>query len=250
MGGVSRAFVGDLTIDEFRAEYWRRRPLCVRGGGHDLIDFRVPRHEFERLTTRLAVTSPMHVRRRCREITFVENVSQASERLQRRARALGEALGCPSVWVDGVLARDGCSIGSHYDDSDNFIVQQSGEKLWRLHDPSIIPVEHLRRRMLGDPTVAAVEMPDDCLEFVLEPGDLLYIPLFWAHDGISRGPSFSLTLVCNATSALAQALPRLIERLAQDPWWWRPIPAGAQIEEDELVERLGTAMSREHVPAG
>jgi 50S ribosomal protein L16 3-hydroxylase len=238
MGGVSGAFIGDLTLDEFRAEYWRRRPLFVKGGGQHLIDVHLSDDEFERLATRLAVTSPMHVRCRGSQVTFVENVSQASERLQRSARALAEALGCPSVWVDGVLARDGRSIGCHYDDSDDFVVQQSGEKLWRLHDPSIVPVEDLRRRMLGDPAAGAIEMPDDCLEFVLEPGDLLYIPLFWPHHGISRGPSFSLTLVCNTTNALAQALPRLINLLAQDRWWWQPMPAGERIEDDEHGELL------------
>ena len=242
MGGVTTGFVGDLTVAEFRAEYWRRRPLFVRGGGRDLIDARVSGDEFERLATQVAVASPAHVRRRGSQVTFVENVSQVSERLQRLARALAEALDCPSVWVDGVLARDGRSIGCHYDDSDNFVVQQTGEKLWRLHDPSIVPVEALRRRMLGDPTAGAIEMPDDCIEFVLEPGDLLYIPLFWPHHGISRGPSFSLSLVCNTTNALALALPLLIDLMAHDPWWWQPLPAGEQIEHDELVDRLVMAL--------
>jgi hypothetical protein len=30
--------------------------------------------------------------------------------------------------------------------------------------------------------------------------------------------------------------------MAHDPWWWQPLPAGEQIEHDELVDRLVMAL--------
>ena len=51
--------------------------------------------------------------------------------------------------------------------------------------------------MLNVGDFGAVEIDDSVAEtFVLEPGDLLYLPLFWLHSGVSTGPSLSLSLVC------------------------------------------------------
>lgn len=212
-------FLGDLTLAEFRRLHWRRRPLHVRDGAERFLGSRFDRTRFERLVDAIAgeggeeiVSDPGG------EVTFAQRLDRASPPLAERATAIGSALDCSSAWIDGVLAADDRSIGCHYDHSDNFVVQQEGVKLWSLHDPSIVPADELARRLRNAPGLGAMYLPDDHLEFVLEPGDVLYIPLFWVHRGVSRGPSLSLSVVCNASVDDAHA--------------WRCVRSGRQ---DRLV---------------
>lgn len=194
------SFLGDLSLAEFQQLHWRRRPLHVSGAAAAFLGDRLDPAGFERLADGLAGEAEKEIARDGDAITFVQRLDRASPPLAERAAAIGDALGCPSAWIDGVLARDGRSIGCHYDHSDNFVVQQEGVKLWSLHDPSIIPAEELARRLRNEPELGAMYLPDDHLEFVLEPGDVLYIPLFWVHRGVSQGPSLSLSVVCNASA--------------------------------------------------
>jgi HEXXH motif-containing protein len=191
-------FLGDVTQEDFLRRYWRRRPLHVRGGAQAFLGAQLTAADFERLVDRVDVTAPETIARDGDDVTFVQQVDRASPSLAARAKAIGEALGGSSAWIDGVLACDGRSIGCHYDHSDNFVVQQEGVKVWRLHDPSIIPVAELARRLRNEPGLGAMYLPDDHEEFVVEPGDVLYIPLFWVHHGVSRGPSLSLSAVFEA----------------------------------------------------
>ncbi|MDP1013786.1 cupin domain-containing protein, partial [Klebsiella pneumoniae] len=67
------------------------------------------------------------------------------------------------------------------DSYDVFLVQLAGRRRWRIGAQ--------RDAVLRDDVPLKIIdnfKPDD--EFVLEPGDMLYLPPRWAHDGVAVGP--------------------------------------------------------------
>ena len=199
-------FLPGIDATEFFARHWRRHPLFVRGGGRALIAPPIEADELLAGAVLAEAAAPDRVRRAGRDL-FVQQVDRFLPRLAAIARAVGEAVDLPDVCLDATALSEGGSIGCHYDDSDNFVIQQRGVKRWRLCTAERVPLAERRRRMLKDPAVGDFYLPDDALEFVLEPGDLLYIPLLWPHWGESLGPSVSVSLVCNPRGDAADLAP-------------------------------------------
>ncbi len=91
----------------------------------------------------------------------------------------------PNWRVDDVmvsLAADGGGVGPHFDQYDVFLIQGSGRRRWQIggpcgEDTPLAPNDDLR--LLAD--FRAVE------EWVLEPGDILYVPPGIAHHGVAVG---------------------------------------------------------------
>ncbi|MFZ2996941.1 JmjC domain-containing protein [Sphingobium sp.] len=91
----------------------------------------------------------------------------------------------PDWRIDDVMvsyAVDGGGVGAHYDQYDVFLVQGLGRRRWRVGplcdaDTPLLPHDDLR--LLADFT------PTD--EWVLEPGDILYVPPRFGHDGVAVG---------------------------------------------------------------
>src|SRR6056297_2952827 len=91
-----------------------------------------------------------------------------------------------SSWrLDDIMvsyASDGGSVGPHFDHYDVFLLQGEGERLWRLgqhcdeHSP-LVPGQSLR-------ILASFDTRE---EYLLGPGDILYVPPGVAHWGIAKG---------------------------------------------------------------
>ena len=91
----------------------------------------------------------------------------------------------PNWRIDDVMvsyATDGGGVGPHYDQYDVFLIQGAGQRRWRIGqycdvNSALLPHEDLR-------LLASFEATD---EFLLEPGDILYVPPGIAHDGVAVG---------------------------------------------------------------
>lgn len=221
--------LGEIGREEFNGQYWRSRPLFVKGGARAL-GVEVGEREYRDVTGQLAHTHPHLVRHTSDEFIRAQNVDMGSERLRDFALGVSREMGWPVVWFDGVLAGHQDSIGCHIDASDNFILQQSGTKVWKLAPPDEVPAEDRRQMLLNQPT-SSPPTPAGFTEYVLEPGDLLYVPMFWLHWGVSAGPSLSLSLVANPENGLG-LLPFFFWALAEDPQWWEPLPVFTPSEQD------------------
>ena len=99
----------------------------------------------------------------------------AAERLLRRFDFI------PQARLDDVMvsyAVPGGGVGPHVDSYDVFLVQGEGRRLWRIARPKRFDfIPHAPLKLI------AGFAPED--EFLLEPGDLLYLPPGWGHDGIA-----------------------------------------------------------------
>jgi len=89
----------------------------------------------------------------------------------------------PDARLDDLMvsfATDGGGVGPHFDSYDVFLLQAEGQRRWKISaQKDLSLVEGLPLKILSK--FKADE------EFVLEPGDMLYLPPHYAHDGVAIG---------------------------------------------------------------
>jgi JmjC domain len=232
-----------VTLEAYCAQHWAARPLHLVRRSTGFYDALISLPELERLfaidgffSQHLATTPE-------RGVGVPEpppsSVSQAYERLAGGAslrlrnletvldpgrpimvllRDIARALGHPYESLSCYVAPTGArGLGPHHDETEIFTLQIAGSKRWRLYQRVSSPLPALHdAKSLGEPAE----------DFVLEAGDLLYVPSGWVHDVTAKRSSFSMTLVFRPArwSAL---LDLLTTRLALHPDFVAPLPAGA-----------------------
>jgi 50S ribosomal protein L16 3-hydroxylase len=117
----------------------------------------------------------------------------------------------PDARLDDLMisfATDGGGVGPHYDSYDVFLLQAHGRRRWRIgrqKDLSLQPDVPLKILANFEPEV----------EYVLEPGDLLYLPPRYAHDGIAEGECMTYSVGFRIPNR-AELARELLQRLAED----------------------------------
>ncbi|HXF47423.1 MAG TPA: cupin domain-containing protein [Burkholderiaceae bacterium] len=220
--------LGKLPVADFMRRYWQRRPLLVRQAMPGLVA-PVPRADLFALARRDDVESRLvtsfsgwrlqhgPVRtlpsvRRPRWTLLVQGVDCHDERaatLLARFRFVSDAR------LDDLMvsyATDGGGVGPHVDAYDVFLLQAAGRRRWRIgpcHDPRPrpgLPLAILRR---FTPTQ----------EWVLEPGDLLYLPPGVAHEGTAVGHECITCSIGFRAPAWRELVDPWLDTLASR---WRP----------------------------
>jgi 50S ribosomal protein L16 3-hydroxylase len=111
---------------------------------------------------------------------------QAVDHHVAEVAALLEAFRFVPNWrIDDVMvsyAVDGGGVGPHFDQYDVFLIQGMGRRRWQVGaqctaNTALLPHDDLR--LLAQFTATE--------EWVLEPGDILYVPPGFAHNGIALG---------------------------------------------------------------
>ena len=108
-------------------------------------------------------------------------------------------------------ATDTGGVGPHFDSYDVFLLQAQGRRRWRIgrqKDLSLLP----------DMPVKILANFEPEQEFVLEPGDMLYLPPHWAHDGIAEGEcmTYSIGFRSPAKGEMARELLQCLAEQAAD----------------------------------
>lgn len=126
-------------------------------------------------------------------------------------------------------ASDGGGVGPHVDSYDVFLLQASGRRRWQIArrcDPSLLPGLPLKILRQFEPEQ----------EWVLEPGDMLYLPPGWAHDGVAVGGD-CMTCSIGMRAPRREALAREVLQRALDE---------TEASEDDMLYRdPGQRASRE-----
>ena len=93
-------------------------------------------------------------------------------------------------------AADGGSVGPHLDAYDVFLIQIEGQRNWKIsHQHSDRYIEDIELKILSE-----FNADEDWL---LDPGDMLYLPPNLAHYGIAKGPCMTASVGFRAPSARA-----------------------------------------------
>lgn len=234
--------LGGLSPRQFMSRHWQRRPLLVRQawpGVQPPIDraglFELAsRDDVEsRLVTQAQGGQSWSLRRGPLPRRALPPLSRPGWtllvqgldlHLERAHEMLSRFRFVPDARLDDLMvsyATDGGGVGPHLDSYDVFLLQVQGRRRWRIGpvaDPALVP--GLPVRILSN------FEPDQ--EWVLEPGDLLYLPPRWGHDGIAEGDCMTCSIgfrVPSADGLAGELLTRLAEvdedapasRLYRDP---------------------------------
>jgi 50S ribosomal protein L16 3-hydroxylase len=202
--------LGESSIREFLSRHWQKQPLLVRGA---VRDWRVPvtlqglialarePDVASRLITMPGQGRNWGVQRGPFSVEDLERLPEAGwtllvQEIDRRVDGFAELLDrfrfIPNWRIDDVMvsyAPDGAGVGPHIDRYDVFLLQAAGRRRWRitsspLEEECLLPHVEL-------PVLAEFE-PDR--EWVLEPGDMLYLPPRIAHEGVAVGHSITCSV--------------------------------------------------------
>ena len=194
--------LGGLSPREFMVRHWQREPLLVRQALPG-VQPPISRAELMRMTERDDVESRLIVRERrdgggdrdgwqlergpiARRrlppfkrpdwtvlVQGLDHHVEAAQALLHRFRFIAQAR------LDDLMiswAAEGGGVGPHFDSYDVFLIQVAGRRRWRI---GRMPDARLRE---GVPIKIIRDfVPEQT--WVLEPGDMLYLPPGWAHDG-------------------------------------------------------------------
>ncbi len=131
--------------------------------------------------------------------------------LDPAARLLDRFRFVPDARLDDLMvsfATDGGGVGPHFDSYDVFLLQMHGQRRWRISaQTSLDLVENMPLKILRD------FKPEQ--EFVLNPGDMLYLPPRYAHDGVAIGECTTLSIGFRSPTA-AELLSSVFQQLAED----------------------------------
>jgi 50S ribosomal protein L16 3-hydroxylase len=189
--------LGSLSVDQFLRRHWQKRPLLVRNALPKYAGLVRPELLFDLATrddleSRLVRCNRGNWRVRYGPFSRRELgrlpvsgwtlLVQGVDRVLPVARELLERFQfIPSARLDDVMVSyappDG-GVGPHFDSYDVFLLQLQGTRRWRVsaqRDLSLVegaPLRILRRFRASD-------------EWVVHPGDLLYLPPRYAHDGVA-----------------------------------------------------------------
>jgi len=189
--------LGGKSAQQFLTRHWQKRPLLVRNA---IPDFKAVTQAAElfKLATDDDVESRLvsHKRgkwsiahgpfrgadlKRMLPVDWTLLVQGLNLHNTAADRLLHEFSFIPYARLDDVMASyavPGGGVGPHIDSYDVFLIQGMGRRLWRIGRPHNTElVENIGLRILKH------FEPEE--EYLVENGDLLYLPPGWAHDGIA-----------------------------------------------------------------
>ena len=199
--------LGHLSPTQFMQRHWQRKPLLVR---HAIPDFKplLSRNDLVALAEDETIESRLVTAGTQKGWTFARGPftrRQIPPYKQRQWTLLLQGMDMqhddvhalmrqfrfiPDARLDDVMisyATDGGGVGPHFDSYDVFLLQAHGQRRWRIgRQKDRTLVDGLPVRILAD------FQPEE--EYLCNPGDLLYLPPGWAHDGVAEGECMTYSM--------------------------------------------------------
>jgi 50S ribosomal protein L16 3-hydroxylase len=207
---MEEALLGGLSPQAFLRRHWQKRPLLVRGA-LPWVSGAITKTALCKLAARDDVESRLVERRQNRYrvthgplahssmpragtanwtllVNGVNHHDSRAEQLLRRFAFM------PQARLDDVMvsyAARGGGVGPHFDSYDVFLVQGEGRRRWRLAKAR---PERRPFPLVPDAPLKLIAGFRAEQEILLGPGDLLYLPPGWGHDGVALDPCFTYSV--------------------------------------------------------
>ncbi|GAB3553391.1 cupin domain-containing protein [Noviherbaspirillum agri] len=189
--------LGGLTPQQFLRDYWHKKPLLIRQAipgfkpllsrealcdlaTQDEVESRLISHHGDQWEMQHSPLRDLPAFDKKGWTMLIQGVNlhnDAADRLMQQFRFI------PDARLDDLMisyATDGGGVGPHFDSYDVFLLQAHGQRRWRISaQTDLTLIERMPLKILKNFD------PEE--EFVLNPGDMLYLPPQYAHDGIAIG---------------------------------------------------------------
>jgi 50S ribosomal protein L16 3-hydroxylase len=265
----SWALFGGISPKLFMKRYWHKKPLLVRGAipaftlateNDESLDSPISAEELiefagqDNLESRLVKAGPWNLSSGPFTKKTIPALSKSNWTLLLQgmeahhpaaAKVLSWFRFIPDARLDDLMisiAGLGGGVGPHFDSYDVFLIQMSGRRRWQISQQKDLSLKpNLPLKILQHFKAEH--------EWVLEPGDMLYLPPHIAHDGVAldagcqtwsvgfRSPSFK-ELLQEGLWRLAESLeniPELDEKFT-DPM--QKATANAEQLPEELIRQI------------
>lgn len=199
----SEVLFGSLSMEDFMRDYWQKKPLVVKQAlpgfrsffsGDELAGLALEEDVESRLVIEKDATEPWQVIHGPLDESVFATLPESHwtllvQEVNRHVPEVAELFGrfdfIPSWRLDDIMvsyAEDQGSVGPHTDNYDVFLIQAEGKRRWQISsqqvtDEDLIPDIGMR--------IMRNFVPEQ--EWVLEPGDMLYLPPNVPHHGVALG---------------------------------------------------------------
>ena len=219
-----------MPSPRFLRDYWQKRPLLIRNAFHGFNSPMTP-EDLAGLACEEAALSRLvlHDRKKdqwsLRNGPFAEDefpklpkhdwtlLVQDVDKWDADVRALLSAFDFLPRWrLDDVMvsfAAPGGSVGAHVDQYDVFLLQAQGRRRWQINVDSAAP-----KTFRDDTELKLLRTFNPTHEWILGPGDMLYLPPGVPHHGVAENACLTFSIGMRAPSQ-AELLMDFAEHLAQ-----------------------------------
>lgn len=208
-------FPDNLSAQDFLDQYWQKKPLLIRNAIVD-YEFDLSPDELGGLSLEAGIESRMVIQHgpqswELKHGPFDEELYaslpdhhwtvlvQDVDKFLPEVAQLKKAFGFIPDWrADDIMisyAEDQGSVGPHTDTYDVFLIQAYGQRRWQISCADFSKAE-----LLPDLPVRVLKEFEPEQEWVLEPGDVLYLPPGVAHWGLAEGPCMTYSMGYRAPS--------------------------------------------------
>ncbi|NDE26092.1 MAG: cupin domain-containing protein, partial [Betaproteobacteria bacterium] len=225
------ALLGGLTPEQFMKRHWQKKPLLIRQALPDMKPL-IERSQLLEMVESEEVESRLIVRKGAKWtlkkgpmgrkslpslktpdwtvlIQGVDLHNDAVHSLLQRFRFV------PDARLDDLMisfASEGGGVGPHFDSYDVFLLQAHGQRKWRIGRQKKYELQ------AGVPLKILKDFKPEA-EFVLNPGDMLYLPPGYAHDGVAVGECMTYSIgfrVPRSAELARELLMGLSEEVTED----------------------------------
>lgn len=192
--------LGDISADDFLKHYWQKKPLLVRDAfpgiqspltADELAGLACEENVNARLVLEKdgdypwqAEFGPFEETRfgELPETHWSLLISDVERQIPETKSLVKPFRFLPDWRLDDLMisyAPEGGSVGPHIDDYDVFLIQLNGQRLWKIS-------EHYSDETIDDVDLRILKNFTAEQEWVLDAGDMLYLPPNVAHHGIAH----------------------------------------------------------------
>ena len=218
-----------LSPQEFMDKYWQKKPLLIKGAFKDFkpvlsrtelfklaeseeVQSRLVEHQTINNQSKWVVKRgpikgkdkpPFNKEAWTLLLQGVDLINAQAAQLLRQFRFIPDAR-LDDLMICYATHRGG--VGPHFDSYDVFLLQASGQRLWRIGKQKDLTLrEDTALKILADFSPQK--------EYLLSPGDMLYLPPKYAHDGVAVGEcmTYSIGFRAPKSDELARDLLQRLE---------------------------------------
>jgi 50S ribosomal protein L16 3-hydroxylase len=195
--------LGKLSQKEFLSKYWQKKPLLMKRALYPFPDIITPDEVAglscdKRVESRLIMEKggkrPWELQRGPFKPSMFSKLPKSHwtilvngvDRFVPQVNTLIDSFSFIPFWrIDDVMisvAYDKGNVGAHVDNFDVFLVQAHGKREWLIEDKPVLTDD-----FVPDLPIRLLKKFKPTHRWVLEPGDILYLPPRFPHHGIAQG---------------------------------------------------------------